>query len=364
MPTRVALLAPSFWPEVRRGTERVIDELGRGLNGAGYEPNLIVGHPGKRSDSRGHDYRVIRVRRLPESPVRRALHAHEHHGHLLGERLELGRLSPGLVHSFYPTDAVVGGGWARRGGKPALFSIMGMPDTAAVNARRLRRGLWHRAIDRSSAVVVLSEEARRRAMAIAPEAIVIQPGTDLTAFQRIDERASAPTIFCPAAPEDPRKRVPLLIDAFRLLRRRFPDARLLLNRPATPGPVDDTEGVELLDLDPHDALVRAYSSAWLTVLPSLNEAFGLVLVESLACGTPVLACDDAGCPEVLGECDAAGSLFRASARADELANAIVDGFEQADTGAGAAEQRRRQAERFSADVALERYVRLYAKLLA
>ena len=49
-------------------------------------------------------------------------------------------------------------------------------------------------------------------------------------------------------------------------------------------------------LDPATDLVDAYSSAWVTVLPSMREAFGLVLVESLACGTPIVAVAGSGGP--------------------------------------------------------------------
>jgi D-inositol-3-phosphate glycosyltransferase len=40
---------------------------------------------------------------------------------------------------------------------------------------------------------------------------------------------------------------------------------------------------------PHSELPRFYSAADLTVMPSSYESFGLVAVESLACGTPVVA---------------------------------------------------------------------------
>ncbi len=43
---RVAMLAPVFWPEVRRGGERMIHELSRGLMGRGHAPTVITGHKG------------------------------------------------------------------------------------------------------------------------------------------------------------------------------------------------------------------------------------------------------------------------------------------------------------------------------
>jgi glycosyltransferase involved in cell wall biosynthesis len=43
-----------------------------------------------------------------------------------------------------------------------------------------------------------------------------------------------------------------------------------------------------------------------TALAARGEAFGLVLVESLACGTPAVAASDAAGPEVVGD---AGATF-------------------------------------------------------
>jgi len=46
--------------------------------------------------------------------------------------------------------------------------------------------------------------------------------------------------------------------------------------------------VHFLGSMPQDDLKRFYSAAKALVVPSLYESFGLVVVEALACGTPVL----------------------------------------------------------------------------
>jgi glycosyltransferase involved in cell wall biosynthesis len=49
-----------------------------------------------------------------------------------------------------------------------------------------------------------------------------------------------------------------------------------------------------------DVLRSAYSAAEVTVLPSFEEGFGLPVVESMACGTPVTCSRAASLPEVAG----------------------------------------------------------------
>lgn len=70
-----------------------------------------------------------------------------------------------------------------------------------------------------------------------------------------------------------------------------------------------------------DQLARLYSAADVFVFPSRNETFGLVLLEAMACGTPVAAYPEAGPLDVVGD-SAAGALDadlrRAALRALEL----------------------------------------------
>jgi glycosyltransferase involved in cell wall biosynthesis len=93
------------------------------------------------------------------------------------------------------------------------------------------------------------------------------------------------------------------------------EAFLKLDLPGTkvvvgPGPArDDLAGrykaVQFLGPKSGDELVRAYAASDVTVFPSLTDTFGLVMLESLACGTPVATFPREVMLDVVGKCPAA-----------------------------------------------------------
>ena len=101
-------------------------------------------------------------------------------------------------------------------------------------------------------------------------------------------------LFCAADLLEPRKRVAELVRAFTAAREAIPDARLVLADPHPGRDLPDwtrAPGVELRPMHGDADLMAAYREAWCTVLPAVREPFGLVLSESMACGTPVLGAD-------------------------------------------------------------------------
>jgi len=110
---------------------------------------------------------------------------------------------------------------------------------------------------------------------------------------------------------EPRKNLPTLLRAFRLLLDHY-KPRVKLVVAGSKGWLFDevfslTEELQLLEhvlfLGPvpaHD-LLFLYNEARLLAHPAFYEGFGLPLLEAMACGTPVVASNVASIPEVVGD---------------------------------------------------------------
>jgi glycosyltransferase involved in cell wall biosynthesis len=272
-----------------------------------------------------------------------------------------------LAHAMNAPDALAAITWARHTSSPVIVSHMGIPDRPGLTEHRRTLDVWRRAAAGADALVVLSQHAAAAAQRwLGVQARVIPPGVDLSAFRPGPARAEHPVIICSAQPEVPRKHVGLLLQAFGLVRREIPQARLVLSRPrdaqaARAAGIDLlAPGVEWADLDDRATLAQAYARAWVCALPSENEGFGLVLAEALACGTPVVGFDHGAIPEVLGEEDV-GRLFTRLEPA-ALAGALLETIELSRDPATASRCRTR-AEEFSTERCAEAYLELYRELV-
>jgi glycosyltransferase involved in cell wall biosynthesis len=104
----------------------------------------------------------------------------------------------------------------------------------------------------------------------------------------------------------PRKNLNRLLQAWVSIQPLFPDLNLVLagadsTRFRDPGLVDLPVGARIIGRIDDEDLPGLYSAALGVVIPSLYEGFCMTGLESLACGTPVVASDIPAFQEVLGK---------------------------------------------------------------
>jgi glycosyltransferase involved in cell wall biosynthesis len=159
---------------------------------------------------------------------------------------------------------------------------------------------------------------------LRPDALAILPiPIDPEVFSPLADDAweaglAEPTVVFAGRADDPRKNVELLLAAYPAMRARIPSVRLrLVGEPPTLDGLDP----EIEVVGRVDSIADALRSASLLVLPSLQEGFGIVVAEAMACGIPVVVTPCGG-PEQLVAASQAGIVLDGWDPA-ELADAVV-----------------------------------------
>lgn len=102
----------------------------------------------------------------------------------------------------------------------------------------------------------------------------------------------------------PVKRTKDVISIFHLVQQQIP-AKLILagegpELPAVKKQIDELKlGSKVLILGKKENVSSLFSLADLLLLPSAKESFGLVAIEAMACGMPVISSNAGGLPEVI-----------------------------------------------------------------
>jgi len=237
------------------------------------------------------------------------------------------------AHYFYP-DGVAAGILARWTGKPFVVTARGSDLNVLAREPAIRARIVE-AAGRARRVLCVSAALRERALEIGIQESCVEVsrnGVDTIVFDvrdRADSRRrlgvewSGPLLICVGNLVS-EKGHDLAIEALS----RLQCCRLVLvgdgpRRPhlealATRCGVGDR--VSFMRSMPQQALVDAYAAADVLVHPSLREGWPNVVLEALACGTPVVATLAGGIREIVR--DAASGIVVEDRSAESLARAI------------------------------------------
>jgi glycosyltransferase involved in cell wall biosynthesis len=167
----------------------------------------------------------------------------------------------------------------------------------------------------AGALTAITEDCRQHALragAPAEHIRLVFNGTDLRRFSpaengnRGDERFGPHMVFA-CRQLFPRKGIRFLLEAGAELKSQFPDLKIVLagdgfERPelarlaAELGIASD---VTFLGWVPNVELPQYYRAAAVSVIPSLEEGFGIPAAEAMGCEVAVVASDAGGLPEVV-----------------------------------------------------------------
>jgi N-acetyl-alpha-D-glucosaminyl L-malate synthase BshA len=167
-----------------------------------------------------------------------------------------------------------------------------------------------------------------------------------------------------------------LIKALPAVLLRFPEARALI---IGSGPrknhllrlakdLQIEQNIVFIDQIPHTELIKYYSLADVFVLPSITnkmeetEGFGVVLLEAMACGLPVIGSDTGGIPDIIKNGET-GLLVRQKDSQD-LGNQLIKLLTDADLRKKMIGNARNLIEaQFSWEVVAERFIEIYRDVL-
>jgi D-inositol-3-phosphate glycosyltransferase len=202
-----------------------------------------------------------------------------------------------LIHTYHSLGAV-------------KYQSVAPPESAGI-----RLAVEKQVLETANCIVATSpqeEQMLRQLVSDAGNVQVIPCGTDLQNFRAVPRSAAREQLGFQAHEKivlyvgrfDPRKGIETLVRAFAKLPSKSEVLKLVIVGGSEPGQADGierqrieaivaalnlTESVVFVGQVGHDLLPSYYTAADVCVIPSHYEPFGLVAIEAMACGTPVVA---------------------------------------------------------------------------
>lgn len=228
------------------------------------------------------------------------------------------------------------------------------------------------AMEKVSARIAVSEAARTTLIKhVGGDAVVIPNGVDVSTFINAKPMFGWPgrnqSIVFLGRGDEPRKGLSVLVEAYPEIRRQHPNVRLLIAGPGEPADTlkklsrEDRASVTVLGMVAPQDKASVLASGTIYVAPNTGgESFGIVLLEAMASGTPVVASDLEAFQRVLDN-GKAGITFENENSAD-LARVVSDLLSDPARCAELSAQGKLRAAEFDWSVVAEKIVDVYESI--
>lgn len=321
----------------------LLSPTGRGVSHYAHAilAELIRQHP-------RDEWHLLQTGRHPYRPAAEHQGRRVHHHHfgrsnkLLNARLALtGR--PALDSLLPPVDVLFAPnlGFINPGRTPLVVTVHDLSYELFPELYRVKERLWHRMVnprrllDRAARIIAVSGQTKDElgtVYGIPDEKVsVVHSGID-AAYRSVTARDGAAVRRKYQLPEryllfvgahDPRKRLPVLVEAFALARRRGLQADLVLAGSTSPAlhrlvRESDNPAIRVLGYLPEADKPGLYAEAEACVLVSSHEGFGFPPLEALATGTPAIVSDLPVFKETMGDAALTVPLDNPAALAQKL----------------------------------------------
>ncbi|MBT7550100.1 MAG: glycosyltransferase, partial [Gemmatimonadetes bacterium] len=222
---------------------------------------------------------------------------------------------PDLIHAHlaYP-DGLAAIEYGRQVNRPVVISVHGHDVREIPDACSEWRALVSRALTGAELVIASSGDVRERVreLGVADDRIrSIPQGVDCSLFRGADRQpGDGGWQLLYVGRFDVRKGMGVLLEAMHEVRRERGDVRLrLVGGSPVSGTADDfreqarglEDCVEFVDEKSHEDIPALMAAADVFVLPSFYDSFGIVLIEAMACGLPVVATRCGGPEDIVEE---------------------------------------------------------------
>ncbi len=249
------------------------------------------------------------------------------------------KIRPHIIHSHFLADtglaAIIVGNILKI---PVITSLLGKDIFDPIDPVPSK---WHKSLVRlmetSSKVIACSRDQkwRAQAMGVSSDINIIPHGVNTKKFVppiKVDIKKKlgirGPMVLS-VQRLHPRKGLNYLIDAIPIILDEIPSAKFVIVGKGSEkikiekkiNALRIENSVKLVGFVPESELHHYYANCDLFVLHSLYEAFGIVLLEAMACGKPVVATKCGGVPEVV--INGKTGLLLPPRKPNELAGACI-----------------------------------------